>query len=108
MASNLMPSSTTIILQEKKFTISTLAIALAIAGFSSAPLAQNINSDILHVSALPPSTKSIAVAEQVDVIDAQAPEYQAASSALDLLKGQPGVFVSGSGSTYGQSIHMIE
>ncbi|HBO23725.1 MAG TPA: hemin receptor [Providencia sp.] len=106
MASNLMPSSTTIILQEKKFTISTLAIALAIAGFSSAPLAQNINSDILHVSALPPSTKSIAVAEQVDVIDAQAPEYQAASSALDLLKGQPGVFVSGSGSTYGQSIHM--
>lgn len=46
------------------------------------------------------------MAEQVDVIDAQAPEYQSASSALDLLKGQPGIFVSGTGGTYGQEVHL--
>ncbi|MEX6313710.1 Plug domain-containing protein [Providencia manganoxydans] len=50
--------------------------------------------------------ENIAVAEQVDVIDAQSPEYQSATSALDLLKGQAGIFVSGTGGTYGQEIHM--
>ena len=91
---------------DKKFTISALATAIALAGFSNCVFAKNVTHDVLHVSATPPNSKIIAVAEQVDVIDAQAPEHQAASSALDLLKGQPGVFVSGSGSTYGQSIHM--
>ncbi|EJD6041646.1 TonB-dependent receptor [Providencia rettgeri] len=94
-----MPAS---IFQEKKFPISTLTIAITLAGLSHSVLAQ----DVIQVSASPFGFEEIAVAEQVDVIDAQAPEQQSATSALDLLKGQPGVFVSGSNSTYGQGIQM--
>ncbi|QCJ70432.1 hypothetical protein C9446_11555 [Providencia heimbachae] len=106
MAFKLVPSSTYLSFQAKKFTISALTAALAVAGFSSYALAQNSATDTLHVIATPLNTEVIAVAEQVDVIDAQTPEQQSATSALDLLKGQPGVFVSGSGSTYGQGIQM--
>ncbi len=91
-----MPAS---IFQEKKFPISTLTIAITLAGLSHSVLAQ----DVIQVSASPFGFEEIAVAEQVDVIDAQAPEQQSATSALDLLKGQPGVFVSGSNSTYGKA-----
>ncbi len=106
MAFKLMPSSISLSFQERKFTLSALATALAVTGFSPYALAQKNATDTLHVTATPLNTEMIAVAEQVDVIDAQAPEQQSATSALDLLKGQPGVFVSGSGSTYGQSIQM--
>lgn len=108
----LMPAS---IFQEKTFTAVT---AITIIGFSNTVLAENISpqhpstanknntNDVIHVSTSPLSLESIAVAEQVDIIDAKAPEYKSATSALDLLKGQAGIFVSGSNSTYGQGIQM--
>lgn len=102
--------------QKHKISLSAIAVAVVLAGVSNTVLAENSSTpkamsktdtrDIIHVSTSPYNLEKIAVAENVEVIDAQAPEQQAATSALDLLKGQPGVFVSGSNSTYGQSIQM--
>ncbi|EMC8777844.1 MULTISPECIES: Plug domain-containing protein [Providencia] len=107
-----MPTSTH---QEHKIPLSAIAATIIMTGFNNTALAENLlpakavsttdTRDIIHVSTSPYDLEKIAVAENVEVIDAQAPEQQAATSALDLLKGQPGVFVSGSNSTYGQSIH---
>ncbi|SPZ19655.1 Outer membrane receptor for ferrienterochelin and colicins [Providencia rettgeri] len=104
-----MPAS---IHQDHKISLSAIAATVVMTGFSNTVLAENLSTpkadtrDIIHVSTSPLSLENIAVAEQVDVIDAKAPEYQSATSALDLLKGQAGVFVSGSNSTYGQGIQM--
>lgn len=102
--------------QDHKISFCALAATVVMTGFSNTVLAENSSPsntmsktdtrDIIHVSSSPLSLENIAVAEQVDVIDAKSPEYQSATSALDLLKGQAGVFVSGSNSTYGQGIQM--
>lgn len=108
-----MPASTH---QDHKISLSAIAATVVMTGFSNTALAENLSTpkamsktdtrDIIHVSTSPLSLENIAVAEQVDVIDAKSPEHQSATSALDLLKGQAGVFVSGSNSTYGQGIQM--
>lgn len=102
--------------QEHKISLSAIAATIVMTGFSNTALAENLSPakavsktdsrDIIHVSTTPYDLEKIAVAEHVEVIDAQAPEQQAATSALDLLKGQSGVFVSGANSTYGQGIQM--
>ncbi|VEH55209.1 TonB-dependent receptor domain-containing protein [Providencia rustigianii] len=87
----------------KKFSLSTLTLAISITGFSA-----NIHAtqDVMHVTSPPLNNEKLAVAEQVEIIDATAPEHQTASSALSLLKKQTGIFISGAGSTYGESIQM--
>ncbi len=87
----------------KKFSLSTLTLAISITGFSA-----NIHAtqDVMHVTSPPLNNEKLAVAEQVEIIDATAPEHQTASSALSLLKGQSGVFVTGMGSTYGEGVQM--
>lgn len=101
-----MPASISNNQHKYKFRFSTLATALAVTSTSQIALAQQETSDIIHVSQSPFNHEKIAVAQQVDVIDAQAPELQSATSVLDLLKGQSGIFVTGAGSTYGQSLQM--
>ncbi|HHR6225956.1 TPA: TonB-dependent receptor domain-containing protein [Providencia alcalifaciens] len=87
----------------KIFSLSTLTVALAMTGFSTTSLA---TKDVIYVTTPPLNSEKFAVAEQFEVIDATAPEQQTASSALDLLKGQAGIFVTGASSTYGQSVQM--
>ncbi|EMF4710126.1 TonB-dependent receptor domain-containing protein [Providencia stuartii] len=106
MEFKLMSVTPTISLNGSKITVSALATTLAISGFSAVATAKKTIGDTVHVTTHPFHHENIAVAEQVDVIDAQSPEYQSASSALDLLKGQPGIFVSGTGGTYGQEVHL--
>lgn len=106
MLFNLMPASISNNQHKYKFRFSTLATALAVTSTSQIALAQQETSDIIHVSQSPFNHEKIAVAQQVDVIDAQAPELQSATSVLDLLKGQSGILVTGAGSTYGQSLQM--
>ncbi|CAG9417544.1 TonB-dependent receptor domain-containing protein [Providencia alcalifaciens] len=103
MAFTLRSASTSGASHSKVFSLSTLTVALAMTGFSTASFATD---DIIHVTTTPLSHEKFAVAEQFEVIDATAPEQQTASSALDLLKGQAGIFVTGAGSTYGQSVQM--
>lgn len=108
-----MPASTH---KKNRLTRTAVATTLAMTGFTHAAYANNSpsknastqpkNSDVIHVSSSPFGLENIAVAQSVEVVDAQAPEQQSATSALDLLKGQAGVFVSGSNSTYGQGIQM--
>lgn len=86
-----MSVTPTISLNGSKITVSALATTLAISGFSAVATAKKTIGDTVHVTTHPFHHENITVAEQVDVIDAQAPEYQSASSALDLLKGQPGI-----------------
>lgn len=93
-------------LNGKKTTVSALATALAVSGFSANATVTDTVDDAIHVTTSPFKTEKLPVAQQVDVIDSQAPEHQSATSALDLLRGQPGIFVSGTGGTYGQGIHM--
>ncbi|HHR5856017.1 TPA: hypothetical protein ACS7Y1_002669 [Providencia alcalifaciens] len=88
----------------KIFSLSTLTVALAMTGFSTTSLA---TKDVIYVTPPPLNSEKFAVAEQFEVIDATAPEQQTASSALDLLKGQAGIFVTGASSTYGQSVQMV-
>lgn len=106
MPLKLVPSSISNHQQKYKLRFSTLATALAISSTSHNALAQNEAKDLMYVSQSPFSHEKIAVAQQVEVINAQAPELQSATSVLDLLKGQSGIFVTGAGSTYGQSIQM--
>ncbi|MTB67088.1 TonB-dependent receptor [Providencia sp. wls1943] len=103
MALTLRSASTSGASHSKVFSLSTLTVALAMTGFSTASFAAD---DIIHVTTTPLNHEKFAVAEQFEVIDATAPEQQTASSALDLLKGQAGIFVTGAGSTYGQSVQM--
>lgn len=101
-----MPASISNHQHKYKLRFSTIATALAVTSTSQIALAQQEASDIIHVSQSPFDHEKIAVAQQVDVIDAQAPELQSATSVLDLLKGQSGILVTGAGSTYGQSVQM--
>ncbi|HHR6128632.1 TPA: TonB-dependent receptor domain-containing protein [Providencia alcalifaciens] len=103
MAFTLRSASTSDASHSKAFSLSTLTVALAMTGFSTITLAAN---DVIHVTSTPLNNEKFAVAEQFEVIDTTAPEQQTASSALDLLKGQAGIFVTGAGSTYGQSVQM--
>ncbi|HFF1652764.1 TPA: TonB-dependent receptor [Providencia rettgeri] len=106
MPFKLMPTSISNPQHQYKLRFSTLATALAISSTSHTALAQNEAKDVMYVSQSPFSYEKIAVAQQVEVINAQAPELQSATSVLDLLKGQAGVLVTGAGSTYGQSLQM--
>lgn len=106
MEFKLMPASISNSQHKYKLRFSTLATALAMTSASQIAFAQQETSDIMHVSQSPFNHEKTAVAQQVDVIDAQAPELQSATSVLDLLKGQSGILVTGTGSTYGQSIQM--
>ncbi|HEF8772337.1 TonB-dependent receptor [Providencia manganoxydans] len=108
MEFKLMSATSITSLYGQKIAMPTLVTALALTGFSASASTKekDVVGDTIHVKTPPFQRENIAVAEQVDVIDAQSPEYQSATSALDLLKGQAGIFVSGTGGTYGQEIHM--
>ncbi|MEY0301675.1 TonB-dependent receptor [Providencia manganoxydans] len=108
MEFKLMSATSITSLHGQKIAMPTLVTALALTGFSASASTKekDVVGDTIHVKTTPFQRENIAVAEQVDVIDAQSPEYQSATSALDLLKGQAGIFVSGTGGTYGQEIHM--
>ncbi|MGG4607669.1 TonB-dependent receptor domain-containing protein [Providencia sp. Me31A] len=92
---------------EKNFLhFTTLTSTLVIASVNQSAIAHQDTKDIIQVTKPRLNIETIAVAEKIDVIDAQSPELQSSSTAFDLLKGQAGIFVSGAGSTYGQSIQM--
>lgn len=101
-----MPALISYSKQNKKFRLSAFATAFAITSANQFAFAHQDTKDIIKVSKPRLSIEAIAVAEQVDVINAQSPELQSSSTPLDLLKGQAGIFVTGAGSTYGQSIQM--
>ncbi|MEQ5205008.1 hypothetical protein ABN228_21280, partial [Providencia rettgeri] len=82
MAFTLRSASTSDASHSKVFSLSTLAVALAMTGFSTLAA-----YDVNHVTTTPLNNEKFAVAEQFEVIDTTAPEQQTASSALDLLKG---------------------
>ena len=79
---------------------------LALAISSLLPASAFAESETLTVTATGNARSTFEAPMMVSVIDGSAPESKTASSAADMLRGVPGITLSGTGRTNGQDISM--